>query len=143
MDAGSAPLTAIGFVLPVVGGIGVKAPAASILNAVTVSLPLFATYRCFVSEEIASAPGAASTAAGLGLAGVGGTNKSAPSVETLNAVTLFVLLFATYAKNPFDDTAMAEGAETFENGEPGIAARVPLVALMLYPDTLSEPLFVT
>ncbi len=38
---------------------------------------------------------------------------------------------------------MAEGAETFENGEPGIAVRVPLVALMLYPDTLSEPLFVT
>ena len=38
---------------------------------------------------------------------------------------------------------MAEGPETLENGEPGIAARIPLVALMLYPDTLSEPLFAT
>ena len=38
---------------------------------------------------------------------------------------------------------MAEGPETFENGEPGIGARIPLVALMLYPDTLSEPLFET
>jgi hypothetical protein len=38
---------------------------------------------------------------------------------------------------------MAEGRKTFENGEPGIAVRIPLVALMLYPDTLSEPLFAT
>ncbi len=95
MDAGSAPLTARGFVLPAVGDIIVKAPAISILNAVTVSLPLFATYRCFVSGEMANAAGAASTAAGLGLVEVDGTNKSAPSVETLNAVTLFVLLFVT------------------------------------------------
>jgi len=143
MDAGSDPLTAVDFVLPAVCGINVKAPAASILNAVTVSLPLFATYKCFVSGEMANAAGAASTATGLGLVEVDGTNKSAPSVETRKAVTLFVLRFVTYAKNPFEDTAMAEGAETFENGEPGIAARAPLVVLMLYPDTLSESRFAT
>ncbi|HEX6726127.1 MAG TPA: hypothetical protein VF078_02150 [Nitrospira sp.] len=44
---------------------------------------------------MANVPGAPSTRTGLGLDGVDGTNKSAPSVEILNAVTLFVLLFVT------------------------------------------------
>jgi hypothetical protein len=81
MAAGSALLTDTGFGLSAVCGINVKAPAASILNAVTASVPLFATYSRFVSGEMANVPGAPSTRTGLGLDGVDGTNKSAPSVE--------------------------------------------------------------
>jgi hypothetical protein len=92
---------------------------------------------------MAIARGVVPTEAGLGVAGVDSTSNSAPLVPTLKAVTLLAWLFAAYAKNPLDDTAIAEGAETLTNGEPGIAERVPLVALMLYPDTLSDPLFAT
>ena len=95
MAAGSAPLTDAGFVVPAVCGINVKAPEASMLNAVTLSVPLFPTYTCFVFGAMASAPGAASTGAGLGLDGVVGTDRRAPSVETLNAATVLVLPFVT------------------------------------------------
>jgi hypothetical protein len=142
-DAGSDPPTETGFELPAAGGIGVKTPAAPILNAVTLSEPPLTTYRYFVSEEMAIAPGVVPTAAGLGLSPVDGTKMRPPSVDTLNAVTLFARLLATNVKNPSDDIAIADGPGRFANGEPAIGTNAPVAALMLYPDTLLEPLLVT
>jgi 3-oxoacyl-ACP reductase-like protein len=66
---------------------------------------------------MASARGDVPTEAGLGAAGVESPSNNAPSVPILKAVTLLARLLAAYAKKPFDDMAIAEGAETLTNGD--------------------------
>jgi hypothetical protein len=90
MAWGAVPPDEIGFRVGLLCGMSVSSPPDPMANAVTVSEPLFATYRNSVSGESVAAAGFRPTGAGLGFVGVDVTESSAPLVPTRNAVTVLL-----------------------------------------------------